>query len=356
MYHPKHILFFIGVLIFSFLINRVLLRFVKTLGMRGLNDGEIRWSNNVKPSLGGLTFYIVFLLSISLHPFIFSYSGEIIDFQFTGIVGAVSLGFIMGLADDAYNTKPLLKLITQIACAIILIYSGTYIKLFENDLNNYILTGIWVVGLMNSINMLDNMDGITTSVSLIIALTIFVLMLSNNEFDTISMTVVIGLIGSLFGFLYFNWNPARMYMGDTGSQYLGVLLAALSINYLWNPVTTTEFSTSRQFIIPLLSFIVPIVDTSTVVIKRVSKGQSPFVGGKDHTTHHLSYMGLTEKQIGALVILLSVISSFIVIYVVAAIDEWNHTFTIVFSAYFLIIFGILFYIANKNKDKAESIS
>ena len=201
--------------------------------------------------------------------------------------------------------------------------------------------------------MLDNMDGITTVVSLIIAFTIFVIMLNNNEFDTISMTVVIGLLGALFGFLYFNWNPAKMYMGDTGSQYLGVLLAALSINYLWNPVTTEEFSISRQFLIPILSFIIPIIDTTTVVIKRVRKGNSPFVGGKDHTTHHLSYLGFSEKQVAGIITLISIISSLIVIYVVSIIKEWSHLYTIIFVAYFLILFFTLFYIANKNIDKSE---
>lgn len=348
----KHILFFLGALVFSFLINSILLRFVKTLGIRNQSEAHIRWSSQVKPALGGLTFYIVFLLSITLHPFVFSYTGTAIDFQFTGIIGVTSLGFLMGLADDAYNTKPLLKLFTQILCGVILIYSGTYIQVFENNFINYAFTIFWVVGLMNSINMLDNMDGITTSVSLVITFTIFILMLNNNEFDTISMTVVIGLLGTLFSFLYFNWNPSKMYMGDTGSQYLGVLLAALSINYLWNPVTTDEFSISRQLLIPLLSFIIPIIDTTTVVIKRVKKGKSPFVGGKDHTTHHLSYLGLTEKQVALLISLISIFSSIIVVYVISSIKVWTHLYTVIFIVYFLILFFILFYIANKNIDKS----
>ena len=349
----KHIAFFVGTVVFSFLMNRILLKFVKTLGIRNQGETTIRWSEQVKPAIGGLSFYIVFLLSITLHPFIFSYSASSIDFQFTGIIGATSLGFLMGLADDAYNTKPILKLITQILCGVILIYSGTYITVFDSIALNYLFTIIWVVGLMNSINMLDNMDGITTSISLIITSTIFIIMGLNQEFDTIAMTVVIGLLGTLFAFLYFNWNPSKMFMGDTGSQYLGVLLAALSINYLWNPVTTTEFSISRQFLIPILSFIIPIVDTITVVIKRVSIGKSPFVGGKDHTTHHLSYLGLSEKQVAILTALISIISSSIVIYLITSIKQWSHLYTIIFSGYFLMVFIALFYVSKKNIDKSK---
>jgi len=350
----KHILFFLGALFFSILINSIMLRFVKTLGIRNDSETVIRWSGQVKPALGGLTFYIIFLLSIILHSFIFSYSGSNIDFKFTGIVGATSLGFLMGLSDDAYNTRPVLKFLTQVLCGIILIYSGTFINIFESNILNYSITILWVVGLMNSINMLDNMDGITTIVSIVISFTILFLMLINNETDSVGMTIIIGLLASLLGFLFFNWNPSKMYMGDTGSQYLGVLLAALSINYLWNPVTTEEFSISRQLLIPLLSFIIPIVDTTTVVIKRISKGNSPFIGGKDHTTHHLSYLGLSEKQVAAVIALISIISSAIVVYVISNIKIWSHFYTIIFVAYFLIVFVVLFVIAKKNINKSNN--
>ncbi len=329
-----------------------MLRFVKTLGIRNESETIIRWSDQVKPALGGLVFYIIFLLSIILHSFIFSYAGSNIDFRFTGIVGATSLGFLMGLSDDAYNTRPVLKFLTQVLCGVILIYSGTFINIFDNNILNYSLTILWVVGLMNSINMLDNMDGITTIVSIVISFTILFLMLINNETDSVGTTIVIGLLASLLGFLYFNWNPSKMYMGDTGSQYLGVLLAALSINYLWNPVTTVEFSISRQLLIPLLSFIIPIVDTTTVVIKRISKGNSPFIGGKDHTTHHLSYLGLSEKQVAALIALISIISSAIVVYIISNIKVWSHLYTVIFITYFLIVFGALFVIAKKNINKS----
>ena len=180
----KHILFFCGALLFSILINSIMLRFVRTLGVRN-QENIVRWSDEVKPSIGGLGFYIIFLLSITLHQFIFSYEGSVVDFKFTGIIGATSLGFLMGLADDAYNTRPVLKFLTQLLCGVILIYSGTYINIFGSDFLNYGFTLLWVVGLMNSINMLDNMDGITTLVSVVIAFTVLVLMLVNKVSDLI---------------------------------------------------------------------------------------------------------------------------------------------------------------------------
>ncbi len=355
MFSWKHILFFLGALLFSILINSIMLRFVKTLGIRNEEATVIRWSSEVKPALGGLTFYIIFLLSIIFHSFILSYEGSNIDFKFTGIVAATSLGFLMGLADDAYNTRPILKFLTQTLCGAILIYSGTYIEFFEYNLLNYILTVLWVVGLMNSINMLDNMDSITSIVSIVVCFTILVLMLFGGDAASVGGTIVIGLLAALLGFLFFNWNPAKMYMGDTGSQYLGVLLAALSISYLWNPITTQEFSISRQFLIPLLTFIVPIVDTTVVTIKRLSKGNSPFVGGKDHTTHHLSYLGFSEKQVAAIVALISIVSSALAVYIITTIKVWSHLYTVIFFSYFFIVFGVLFVIAKKNINKSEDV-
>ncbi len=349
----KYISFFLGVIIFSLLINFIFLKFAKTLGIRNLDDTIIRWSKQVKPALGGISFYIVFLLSFVLHPFIFSYDATQIDFQLIGMIGAVSLGFLMGLADDAYNTKPLLKILTQSLCAFILIYSGSYINIFDNQIINYSLTVIWVVGMMNSINMLDNMDGITTSVSLIIMITIFVLMIYLNEFSTISMTIVVGMIGTLISFLYFNWYPSKMFMGDTGSQFLGVLLAALSINYLWNPNLNMEFSVAKQFLLAILTFSIPLIDTTTVSIKRIRKGKSPFIGGKDHTTHHLSYLGFSEKQVALIIIVLSIISSLIALISYIFIFDWNHSYTFLFSAYFVLVFLILFIVANKNTERTK---
>jgi UDP-GlcNAc:undecaprenyl-phosphate GlcNAc-1-phosphate transferase len=170
----------------------------------------------------------------------------------------------------------------------------------------------------------------------------------------VGTTIVIGLLASLLGFLYFNWHPAKMYMGDTGSQFLGVLLAALSISYLWNPVTTDELSISRQFLIPLLCFIVPIVDTMTVTIKRLRKGNSPFVGGKDHTTHHLAYLGFSEKQVASIIALISIFSGVLSVLIITWITKWTYWYTFIFASYFILVFTLLFFIAQKNTNKSDN--
>ena len=118
-------IFFLVSVLFSFLINRLLLRFVRTLGIRNQDDTIIRWGSQSKPSVGGLSFYLIFLLSVICFSVCFDASQVFLNMEFTGILLATMLGFLLGLADDAYDTRPLLKLATQITCGVILMVTGT---------------------------------------------------------------------------------------------------------------------------------------------------------------------------------------------------------------------------------------
>jgi UDP-GlcNAc:undecaprenyl-phosphate/decaprenyl-phosphate GlcNAc-1-phosphate transferase len=292
---------------FSLLINYILLRFAQNLGSRNKNDHQVRWNPNIKPSLGGISFYLVFLLS-----FIFTvlFPGKAIGFniQIIGILIASTLAFLMGLADDAFNTQPLFKFLTQLFCALVIIFSGHAIRVFENQFLDYILTILWVVGLMNSINMLDNMDGITTIVS--ICACVFMVAVNISLFNTGSYSTILnlGVLGALCGFLVYNFHPSRMFMGDTGSQFLGLFLSVMGIDNCWNNPTSqllNGFPVANPIIVALV-FLLPLTDTITVVINRMRVGQSPFVGGKDHTTHHLFFRGITEKRIAVLFFLIGI--------------------------------------------------
>jgi len=332
---------FLGSLLFSFLINRIFLKFSKNLGIRNIDDKVIRWKTTSKPAFGGISFFIVFLLVLSQYQIFFPNQYTPIDLQLIGILVASCLGFLVGLTDDAFNTNPLFKSIAQALCAIILIVTGNSIWVFETEWLNYALTFLWVVGLMNSINMLDNMDGITTIASIFALIGMLTVIVFNKTFDSSYFVLVVGLIGALLGFLFFNWHPSKMYMGDTGSQFLGLILAALSIKFLWNHSGTDYETNSRQFILPILAFIVPLSDTVSVVINRLLKGQSPFVGGKDHTTHHLSYLGLSDQSVALLVTGLGVFST-VVLLVALSIENWTHLFTILFGLYALVVFVSLY--------------
>ncbi|MCX6182479.1 MAG: MraY family glycosyltransferase [Bacteroidetes bacterium] len=318
-----------------------------------INDETIiRWGSTSKPAFGGISFYILFLFSFIVAAF----KHNLIDTQVLGILVSVSLGFMIGLADDAYNTKPLLKFLGQVLCAVILVVTGTQIKLFENDLVNIFLTIFWVIGMMNSINMLDNMDAITTSVSIFVFLTTLFLFVINGDFNNVFFIICLGQVAALLGFLYFNWNPSRMYMGDTGSMFLGVLLAAVGILFFWNAVgpdgAPLEFS--RRVLAAVTVFLLPIADTTTVTINRLLKKQSPFVGGKDHTTHHLSYAGLSDREVALVFCVISMISTFLSIYIIRFVKVWGPQSIALFGAYCVTIFSILYYLTRIKRPPKEN--
>ena len=209
-----------------------MLKFATNLGIRNNDQPVMRWSNVAKPALGGITLYISFLISSTCFSIFFDEVFK--DLQTLGTLISVAIGFMMGLADDAYNTKPIIKSLAQVSCGVILVATGTYIHFFENDYLNYILTVLWVIGIMNSINMLDNMDGITTIVSIFILLIALFYLAIHDDYNNFDFFAILGVLASLTAFLFHNWNPSKMFMGDTGSQFIGVFLAIISIKYMWN--------------------------------------------------------------------------------------------------------------------------
>jgi UDP-GlcNAc:undecaprenyl-phosphate GlcNAc-1-phosphate transferase len=341
---------FFAALVFSLLVNSLFMRFARTLGMREKEQLIERWSASYKPAFGGIGFYILFLACFTLHGVLFPGEVAVLRPELLGLLAATSLGFLMGLADDAYNTRPVLKFMVQLGCGGILIASGTCINLFEAQWANVALTLFWVVGMMNSINMLDNMDAVATSVTIAILSAATVVMIATNAMDPVYMVLLVGTMAALAGFLFYNWNPSRMFMGDTGSQFLGVLIAFVGIRFFWNMQGPTgAWEPARQVIMPLIVFLLPIADTATVSINRIMRGHSPFVGGRDHTTHHLSYLGLSDGQVALVFIGLSLVNVFLAFTMARFIIIWGNLHTVAFVSYGLLVFGTLFAITRRSR-------
>jgi UDP-GlcNAc:undecaprenyl-phosphate GlcNAc-1-phosphate transferase len=339
--------------IFSFLINSLFLRFSKTLGIRDNKETIIRWASTSKPAFGGISFYIVFLISFASYSMFFQAQEVLLNKKVVGLLGTTTLAFMMGLADDAYNTRPFFKLFVQILCGVILCYCGIHIGIFQSMALNYVVTIVWIVGIMNSVNMLDNMDSIATIVSIMIfACAALLIWLSNTFQNNIHFLILIGLIGSLSGFLIFNWHPSKLYMGDTGSQVIGLMLGAIGIIYFWNDSASMRdsISISRQLIIVLTAFILPISDTTIVVINRLSSRRSPFIGGRDHTTHNLFFRGVTEKRIAILFGGIGFLSMLIIYYIQMRTTAWGINQFLFFALYPLAILSGLF-IVTRIKSK-----
>jgi len=336
----------------SLAINYLLLKFSFNLGSRNnLAFKQVRWTAHVKPSIGGISFFIIFLLSWGIYGFISQERGIVPDKQIIGIVAATSLGFLAGLYDDAFNTNPLLKFILQLSCGIILISFNVKINISNLEFLNILFSLVWVIGLMNSINMLDNMDGVTASISaFIIAGLIGVLAIIGHAASDFYMLILIGVLGALVGFLRFNWSPSKIFMGDTGSQFLGVFLASTSMIFLW------KFNEGNQgllqvkpFVLPALFFVIPIIDTTTVTVRRMLRGQSPFVGGKDHITHHFAYLGLKEKNIVFLLLTTTLISFPIAIMLIKNPLFWDFYVSFGMLGYVVALFFVFQYFYKKGE-------
>lgn len=353
-----YIIFFISAITFSILINGLFLRFFRTLGIRNNSDGTvIRWGALSKPSVGGITFYIMFLLSVASYTVLFNPVPGTFHYAFVGLLLSCASGFLLGLADDAYDTRPFLKFGIQLLCGIILIASGIVIKISTFWMLNYAITLFWVVGIMNSVNMLDNMDGITTIVSCGIILNTILKIILHHDINNLHFLALIGVLASLIAFLWYNWHPSKIYMGDTGSQFLGVFLSAMGIIYFWNDPysVTSPPATGKLFIAALMTFILPILDTTVVVINRISKGNSPFVGGKDHTSHSLAYLGLSDRQVAFVFIALAFCSLSLNLMIEEFLSaEWKQGYTLSFFIYFIGLLVFFFYTTRK-KTKANKI-
>jgi UDP-GlcNAc:undecaprenyl-phosphate GlcNAc-1-phosphate transferase len=232
---------------------------------------------NPVPLLGGAAIYLAFILVLLF----FGDRGYVN--QVVGIfVGATMMSF-MGIADDRWGLGSYVKLAGQLLAAAVLIYSGVQVNLFGGWLDIG-LTVLWVVAITNAFNLLDNMDGLSGGIAMIAAT--FFLLLAAMSGQYLVGALAAALAGACAGFLFYNWNPAHIFMGDAGSLFLGFMLAALAIKLRFpanSPIVT--------WMIPLMVLALPIFDTTLVFISRLRRGKNPLTTpGKDHVSHRLAHL------------------------------------------------------------------
>jgi UDP-GlcNAc:undecaprenyl-phosphate GlcNAc-1-phosphate transferase len=191
--------------------------------------------------------------------------------------------------------------------------------------------------------MLDNMDGITAGVSLAILLWTILFITSIHSTYFIDYYSLYVISGTMIGFLMLNFYPAKIFMGDKGSQFIGIYLSYISIQYFWNigHLTNNYSDWFRQGLVPLLIFLVPILDTTFVTINRLSRGTSPAVGGKDHTTHHWFYFGLSQRQIAIFYFLLTCLSGLFA-YFLVFLSYSNQTLYSMFGTMYVVLIVLIF--------------
>ena len=289
-----------GVFLLSLLLSLVLTEIVKNYAINiGFVDkpNKRKFHKGATPLLGGVAIYLSFTLTIIIGVIVFfcgfkylpasiqDFLGGIqlrLPWVFAILVGGLVLA-ITGLIDDKVNLGPWIKLFIQFLVAVFVISMGIKVRLFlRAEWLSYIITVIWIMFLTNAFNLLDNMDGVSAGVALVSSFMLFLVACLLGEFFIATILTV--FMGSLLGFLYFNFPPAKIFMGDCGSMFIGFLLSIMTIlGTYYKPNSPTLFPVA----IPLIVLAVPIFDTISVICIRLWNGQHIFKADKNHFSHRL---------------------------------------------------------------------
>jgi UDP-GlcNAc:undecaprenyl-phosphate GlcNAc-1-phosphate transferase len=244
------------------------------------------------PYLGGVAI-IIGIISISFSTSLVSNFTSNTFWLATSVLGPALLLGVIGLWDDLKNLKPLPRFIAQtvagIFTAAVLILGNNVGNPTGSQIFDSIITVIWVVGICNSINFFDNLDGGAAGTVAISSIALAILALNGDQYLIAALSTVTA--GATLGFLVWNKSPAKIYMGDAGALFLGVLLATLTVRF--EPNAQTQIG---SYLIPILLLAIPILDTTVAVFSRVRRHLSPFQGGQDHLSHRLIRAGLSRKQ------------------------------------------------------------
>ena len=255
------------------------------------------------PRLGGLAIFIAFLLTVLIF--------ADIDRPIRGILLGAVMIVVLGVLDDILTLKALPKLLVQIAAAAMAVYHGCVIQFFSNPNvfsdATYISLGwlsvpvtiIWIVAITNAVNFIDGLDGLAVGVSAISTAALVVIALLVQEINI--AVIFIALFGACLGFIPYNMNPAKIFMGDTGSTFLGYILATLSVTGLFKLYAIISFA------VPFLILGLPIFDICFAFLRRIARGQNPMVADRGHVHHRLIDMGFSQKQAVAIVYMLTAI-------------------------------------------------
>ena len=363
------LIFIYGYLITSSLaLSLVLVPLAKKLAIRwNIHDqpGERKIHITPKPYLGGVAIFFSFILVLLVnlilflllkdHAYIQSNFSFLVD-QYPLLINvwpklaAILIGatiiVAVGVMDDINSTliSPKLKLIFQTVAAIIPVCFGTSISFFPFDWMDWVISIFWIVLITNSFNLLDNMDGLSSGVAIVSAIIFLLLAAYQGQFF---MALILSIyIGSIFGFLKYNYYPSSIFMGDAGSLFLGYILASLTIEASY---VTAESSSLLPALMPVIILSIPLFDTISVIIIRIKEHRPIYVGDKRHLSHRLVDMGFSPRSAVNTIYLLTFaigLAAFLLPYLSIKLSILVFVQVIIL----LIIISILMFVGKRNKN------
>ena len=277
------------------------------------------------PRIGGLGIYIAFMVALGFSIFVSNLDGVSLH-EIAGLSLGGTLIVALGLIDDYKNLPAKVKLMGQIfAAAVLVLGFDVRIDFITDPMGDYIYlewiaipaTIFWLVGLTNTINLIDGLDGLAAGVAAIASITILLVAMKQNFFLVTILTAA--LAGASAGFLFYNSNPAKIFMGDTGSMFLGFMLAGTSV------IGTVKSTATIALIVPILALGLPILDTTFAILRRYFGGKPIFQPDKGHLHHRLLKLGFTQRQA---VLLMYIISAMLGLSAVA-LTEVNSQIAVV---------------------------
>ncbi len=258
------------------------------------------------PRLGGVAIFLSTLIVTLL-------LGEQYNInQLTStLIGATLMSF-MGLWDDRFSLHAGVKLVGQGIALALLLFSGVAISVLPHPILNVAATALWVIGITNAFNLLDNMDGLSGGVAAIAAAHFALICAFTGQYLVGALAVAV--MAACIGFLVYNWNPATIFMGDSGALFLGFVLASIGIK-----VRFPDNTPAVTWMIPILVLAVPIFDTTLVTISRLKRGLNPLTTpGVDHTSHRLTYAGLTRREAVLVLYVAAFVAGLVALFVTRA--------------------------------------
>lgn len=275
----------------SFLLTPFVIKLAHRFGAIDVPKDERRVHKKPIPLWGGLAMFTGFFVSM----FLFSKIGTI---KLLGLFAGGIIVLATGMVDDVKPLGAKSKLVMQIVAALVLVASGFEIKYFTNFFSDsgYIILGflsipvsvIWIVGVTNTVNLIDGLDGLAAGISAIAAVTISYIAIINHRYDAAMITLI--LAGSSIGFLPYNFNPAKIFMGDAGALFLGLVLAAISIE------GALKGATALMVVVPIFALGVPIFDTAFAILRRLLAGKPIMEADKGHLHHRFLSIGYGQRK------------------------------------------------------------